>query len=290
MEKSPIHRIEHLNDGKTGNSRSWIAGAGGPAWVQVEFPEAREVRRVVWGRDREGTFRDRLVAEYRIEASEDGVQWRQVASEVGRKAATTLAVGAVLDVAAGYEAQAIPPPFPGCRVSDVAFSADGVLYCIAMTEGQVWRTRIPPPDRPTQVAWQRYATGLYHPIGLAVVDGRLLVAQKPEITELIDHDGDGTVDRQRTVAAGWGLSTGWHEYCFGLAVDSNKDLWFALNTGYFWTSPGYVNPGRLRGSIFKVEHGSERLVEVATGCRVPNGIAAGADGEIFFTDNQGDWI
>jgi hypothetical protein len=29
---------------------------------------------------------------------------------------------------------------------------------------------------------------------------------------------------------------------------------------------------------------------MATGCRVPNGIAPGPEGNIFFTDNQGDWI
>ena len=132
--------------------------------------------------------------------------------------------------------------------------------------------------------------GLYHPIGLAIVDGRLYVAQKPEITELIDRDGDGTVEQFRTVATGWGLSTGWHEYCFGLAVDPQKNLWFALNTGYFWTNPGYVNPGRWRGSILRVEHETEKMEVIATGCRVPNGIAQGPDGNVFFTDNQGDWI
>ncbi len=164
------------------------------------------------------------------------------------------------------------------------------MYAIAMTEGQVWRARTPPPEHPQRVQWQRYASGLYHPIGLAVVDGRVFVAQKPEVTELIDRDGDGVVDQYRTVATGWGLSTGWHEYCFGLAADRQKNLWFALNTGYFWTNPGYVNPGRWRGSIMRIAHDTEELKEMATGCRVPNGIAQGAGGEMFFTDNQGDWI
>jgi len=135
------------------------------------------------------------------------------------------------------------------------------FYCLAMTEGQVWRTRIPPPGKREQVSWQRYATGLFHPIGLAVVDGQLFwCAQKPEITELIDCDGDGTVERQRTVATGWGLSSGFHEYCFGLAVDAGKNMWFALNTGFFWNvGTGSVNAGRLRGSILAIDHGTERL-------------------------------
>ena len=207
--------------------------------------------------------------------------------------------------------ESIPAPFPAWRPSDMAFGDDGTMYAIAMTEGQIWRARTPPVGHPEQIEWQRFASGLYHPIGLAIVDGRIFVAQKPEITELIDRDGDGIVDQFRTVATGWGLSTGWHEYCFGLAVDPQKNLWFALNTGYFWTNPGYVNPGRWRGSVMRVRshnpkrqrggtahnpkrqrggQNTEKLEVMAKGCRVPNGIAQGPDGGIFFTDNQGDWI
>jgi hypothetical protein len=39
-----------------------------------------------------------------------------------------------------------------------------------------------------------------------------------------------------------------------------------------------------------VSHDTEKLEVAASGCRVPNGIATGPDGEVFFTDNQGDWI
>ncbi|MEI6238981.1 MAG: discoidin domain-containing protein [Planctomycetia bacterium] len=286
-----IHQIAHLNDGKFGNAHSWIGAEGGRGWIQIEFPEPSEVQKVVWGRDRTGSSRDRLVIGYRIAVSNDGVNWTTVGTQEGRKGAVAASFTAIRDAAQGYDLETIPVPFAGCRPSDIAFGDDGVLYCLAMTEGQVWRTRIPPPGKREQVSWQRYATGLFHPIGLAVVDGRLYVAQKPEITELIDGDGDGTVERQRTVATGWGLSNGWHEYCFGLAVDAGKNLWFALNTGFFWNvGPGLANAGRLRGSILRIDHGTERLTEVATGCRVPNGIAPGPDGNMFFTDNQGDWI
>lgn len=291
IENHAIHKIPHINDGKFGNRHSWISAEPGKGWIQIEFPEPTEVRKVVWGRDRTGGSRDRLPIAYRIAVSTDGETWTTVGTEEGRKGAIAAGFAVLPDATLGYDLETIPGPFEGCRVSDVAFGDDGVLYCLAMTEGQVWRTRLPPPGNREQVAWQRYATGLFHPIGLAVVDGRLYVAHKPEITELIDHDGDGTVDRQRTVATGWGLSTGWHEYCFGLGVDGEKNLWFGLNTGFFWNvGPGLANAGRFRGSIMRVDHGTERLSEVATGCRVPNGIAPGPNGDMFFTDNQGDWI
>ena len=286
----PIHQIPHLNDGKLGNNHSWISAERGGGWAQIEFTEPQEFRKIVWARDRTGQCRDRLPNAYRIEVSNDGLSWTKVGDESGR-APFENAIGAIRpDAGPGYVLESIPSPFPSCRPSDIAFGDDGVMYAIAMTEGQIWRTRIPPPGRTNQVHWQRYATGLYHPIGLAIVDGRIYVAQKPEITELIDRDGDGVVDQFRTVATGWGLSTGWHEYCFGLATDPQKNLWFTLNTGNFWTHPGLVSLGRWRGSVMRVAHDTEKLEEIARGCRTPNGIGRGPNGDVFYTDNQGDWI
>lgn len=286
----PIHQIPHLNDGKLGNNHSWISAERGGGWAQIEFTEPQEFRKIIWARDRTGQCRDRLPNAYRIEVSSDGQSWTKVGDESGR-AAFENAIGAIRpDAGPGYVLESIPTPFPSCRPSDIAFGDDGTMYAIAMTEGQIWRTRTPPVGRPNQVQWQRYATGLYHPIGLAMVDGRLYVAQKPEITELIDRDGDGVVEQFRTVATGWGLSTGWHEYCFGLATDPQKNLWFTLNTGNFWTHPGLVSLGRWRGSVMRIAHESEKLEEMARGCRTPNGIGRGPNGDIFYTDNQGDWI
>ena len=57
---SPIHKIAHLNDGQTGNSQSWISRVPGKGTLTIEWPRAETIDRVVWGRDREGQYRDRL--------------------------------------------------------------------------------------------------------------------------------------------------------------------------------------------------------------------------------------
>jgi hypothetical protein len=75
-----LHRLEHVNDGKYGNARSWISAEAGGGWVQIEWPEIVEIDRVVWARDREGKFRDRLATKYKIEVSVDGNDWRLVAT------------------------------------------------------------------------------------------------------------------------------------------------------------------------------------------------------------------
>jgi mono/diheme cytochrome c family protein len=71
----PIHKLEHINDGKFGNGRSWISNEKGKGWVQIEFAKAREVNRIEWARDREGRFADRVAIDYKIELSSDGKRW-----------------------------------------------------------------------------------------------------------------------------------------------------------------------------------------------------------------------
>lgn len=78
-----IHQLEFVNDGCYGNGHSWIADTVN-AWVQIELPEVECINRVVWGRDREGNFIDRLSTEYVIEVSTDGATWHTVASSADR--------------------------------------------------------------------------------------------------------------------------------------------------------------------------------------------------------------
>ena len=81
---SDIHRLEHLNDGKVGNSRSWISNERGKGWVELEFPEIVNIGRIIWGRDREQKFSDRLAVDYRIEVTMGSNDWRLVASSQDR--------------------------------------------------------------------------------------------------------------------------------------------------------------------------------------------------------------
>lgn len=75
-----IHAVAHLNDGKYGNARSWIAATAGEAWAQIELPEAVEVARVVISRDREGAFQDRIPTEAQVLLSLDGTDWQPAAA------------------------------------------------------------------------------------------------------------------------------------------------------------------------------------------------------------------
>jgi len=80
-----IHKLEHVNDGRYGNDRSWISNEPGCGWVEIELPEAAAIEKVLWGRDREGKFSDRLPTKYKIEVADASGAWRTAASSADRQ-------------------------------------------------------------------------------------------------------------------------------------------------------------------------------------------------------------
>ncbi len=85
---NPKHQLAHINDGQYGNSRSWISSTSGRGWVEVVLPETVEIDHVVWGRDRQSNFLDRLATQYRIEVAIEPDVWKLVADNTDRAAKT----------------------------------------------------------------------------------------------------------------------------------------------------------------------------------------------------------
>ncbi len=79
-----IHQLAHINDGRYGNSWSWISNEPGRGWVQIELPEPTLIDRVEWARDREGAFNDRLPTSYTIEIATEPGKWQTVATSDDR--------------------------------------------------------------------------------------------------------------------------------------------------------------------------------------------------------------
>lgn len=79
------HELEHINDGRYGNSRSWMSSEKGKGWVILDFVDEKMIERLVWGRDRQGKFADRLPLDYVIEVAGASGQWRVVADSTDRK-------------------------------------------------------------------------------------------------------------------------------------------------------------------------------------------------------------
>ncbi len=78
------HELRFAHDGEYGNSRSWMSNETGRGWLEIELPQPRSIERVVWSRDRQGKFTDRLATEYRIEVSTESGEWHTVADSNDR--------------------------------------------------------------------------------------------------------------------------------------------------------------------------------------------------------------
>jgi glucose/arabinose dehydrogenase len=154
--------------------------------------------------------------------------------------------------------------------------------------------------------WSLFAKGLHDPLGVrAESDSSVLVMQRPELTRLVDTDGDGRANHYETVTDDFGMSGNYHEFAFGPAADSSGALYLSLNTASnkagIWDEPrgrydSLGRPGRMysavpyRGWVMRVDPETGRTTPFASGFRSPNGLAFGPEGRLFVTDNQGDWL
>ncbi|MEX2579552.1 MAG: cytochrome c [Verrucomicrobiales bacterium] len=135
---------------------------------------------------------------------------------------------------------------------------------------------------------RRLARGLSEPMGLAVQGDRIFVTEKNQLTELIDEDGDGTIETYRCVTHDWPSTMDYHEYFFG-AVAKGSRLYGASSVAM-----GYRNDDNrqapMRGSALEIDLDSGETKVVAGGLRTPNGVGAGPGGSVLYTDNQGEWL
>ncbi|MFF7857850.1 family 16 glycoside hydrolase [Streptomyces sp. NPDC007904] len=159
-------------------------------------------------------------------------------------------------------------------------NATGEVYAIEHVTGATG---------PDKVKATKIAEGLKEPMGLKVVDGTIFVSQKHELTELGDGDGDGVMDRFKTIAT-WPYGGNFHEFAFGLLYREGNfylNLSVAINYGGATTDP---QPAPGRGTTIKVNRKTGKVSYLAGGLRTPNGIGWGPGGDIFATDNQGGWL
>ena len=179
------------------------------------------------------------------------------------------------------------------EASGLAVLPDGRL-AVAIRKGEVWIL-----ENPTTTSkdakdyyWKRFASGLHEPLGLTWHDGALYTTQRSEVTRLEDGDGDGVADAYLTAAKGWGVTGNYHEYAYGPVFDPSGNMWITLNInmGDGQKMKGFKGAEnfRWRGwSMMQAQGG--KLKPISAGLRSPFGLGTNVSGDVFATDQQGNW-
>jgi hypothetical protein len=187
-----------------------------------------------------------------------------------------------------YTVFTLPQP-PDCvlEVGGLGFRPDGKLLACTR-RGEVWLIANPGSSDPAAIKFTKFASGLHEALGLHVVDNTTVyVVQRPEVTKIVDRNGDGVADEYTTVCDKWGVSGDYHEYAFGPAVDKDGKFFVTLNVGF---GGGHQAKAAWRGWCVRIDPKTGNMEPWAYGLRSPNGVNFSPDGDLFYCDNQGEWV
>ncbi len=116
------------------------------------------------------------------------------------------------------------------------------------------------------------------------------ITDKTALCRLFDTTGDGIVDRIETAASGWGNNTDYHGWIVGLPEDRDGNYYAVVSN-----RNGPLT--HFRGQVMKLNKRTPTaddprhysVEQLALGLRFPVGIARNRAGDLFVTDNQGQY-
>ncbi len=189
----------------------------------------------------------------------------------------------------------LPTVNPGnawMRPTAFDFFKDG-RAAVATWSGDVWIVS-GIDDTLAKLKWRRFATGLYQPLGLTIVDDVVYVLGRDQITRLHDTNNDGEADHYENFNNGCKVTPNFHEFACDLVRDKDGNFYYAkgapLLGGMAWDPKSSHS-----GSILRVSKDGKTIERYATGLRACNGLSMSpplADGKQWLTaaDNEGLWV
>ena len=200
-----------------------------------------------------------------------------------------------------YKVTQIPNPpskFGTKQIDGLDFLPDGRMV-VCLPSGEIFFYD------PKTSGWQIFAEGLHNPLGvIAESNSSLVISQRPEVTRVSDTDGDGRADFYQVMTDEFGMSGNYHEFHFTPVKDKEGNYFFSLGTGSSGDGIRPIvrgefdprgRPGRMhsstpfRGCVMKLTKDGE-TIPWSYGHRTPNGLGFDLEGNLFVTDNQGDWV
>jgi cytochrome c551/c552 len=185
-----------------------------------------------------------------------------------------------------YEIKTLPIPQDlYLEVGGLATMPDGRL-AVSTRRGEIWIVENPYQKDSHQTNYRKFASGLHEILGLAYKDGVFYCSQRGELTKITDTNRDGVADLYEPIYQ-FELSGNYHEYTYGPVFDKNGDMLVTLNLA--WIGFGEGKFAKWRGWLVKIKPDGT-LEPQSAGLRSPAGYSINDDGDIFYGENQGDWV
>ena len=195
-----------------------------------------------------------------------------------------LALAALADESEYYQIDTLPADHLRMEVGAMMLRQDGRMM-VGTRTGEIYliENAYGPPEKASFKLWAR---GIAQPLGLLEHEGWIYTAQRGELTRMKDVDGDDQCDLFETVCDDWEISGNYHEYNFGPRLGPEGFLWVVTNKPFGGEPYGRAH---WRGWAVRIDPKTGQMFPVSAGLRSPAGIENSPWGDVFYTDNQGEW-
>ena len=200
----------------------------------------------------------------------------QIQNDAGRFPQVITTVGSTSESNRPYVIDTLTLPFENpwnalLFTSGHDFFSDG-RAAICTVHGDVWT--VDGIDRDlSPLRWRRFATGLFQPLGLKVVDDKVYVVGRDQITRLHDRNGDGEADYYENFNNQLFVTPRTHDFVTCLDTDPDGNFYFI----------------HAKTGVMRVSADGSSMDSIADGFRNPNGMAVGPDGTITASPQEGNW-
>ena len=140
-----------------------------------------------------------------------------------------------------------------------------------------------------KVTWRRFAAGLYHALGLKVVNGEVYVTCRDGVWKLRDTNGDGECDTYEAFNFDLMVTKSFHEFTFDLQTDPAGNFYVIKAGPVRKGGRGFDEICDHHGALLKISPDGKKSETYATGFRAPNGIGISPTGQLTSGDNEGSW-
>lgn len=135
-----------------------------------------------------------------------------------------------------------------------------------------------------KLLWKRIASGLFQPLGLKVVEGKICLTCRDQLVKLHDLNFDEEIDYYECLNNDHQVTEHFHEFAMGLQTDQQGNFYYAKSARH--ALPAVIPQ---HGTLLRVSSDGLKTEILANGFRAANGVCLNPDGSFFVTDQEGHW-